>query len=266
MSRLSCTIEAILYLKAQPLSLNEIAECAGCERETAEEGLLELMADFAHRETALEVAETPDGYCLQLRSDYQTLVQSIIPADIGVGALRTLAVIAMKGPIVQTELINLRGSSAYQQVQELVEQGFVRKRRRSDGRSYWLQVTDKFHQYFQLDQLQGNFDRLANAAGSPGKNATASKAGGKATSAKGENAADEENAVHGAAAIEERVGEEMAGEGLASENMADGNMVYENADGNAVENVGENIAIAVDTDVPARLSDEALAAIEWTDD
>ncbi len=153
MSRLSCTIESILYLKAQPLTLTELAELAHCDRDDAEEGLLELMSDFSHRDTALEVAETADGYCLQLRLEYQGMVQQIIPADIGVGALRTLAVIAMKGPIIQTELINLRGSTAYQQVQELVEQGFVRKRRRSDGRSYWLQVTEKFRQYFQLNQL-----------------------------------------------------------------------------------------------------------------
>ena len=153
MSRLSCTIESILYLKAQPLTLTELAELARCDRDEAEEGLLELMSDFSHRETAMEVAETSDGYCLQLRLEYQGMVQQIIPADIGVGALRTLAVIAMKGPIIQTELINLRGSTAYHQVQELVEQGFVRKRRRSDGRSYWLQVTEKFRQYFQLNQM-----------------------------------------------------------------------------------------------------------------
>jgi segregation and condensation protein B len=34
-----------------------------------------------------------------------------------------------------------------------VEQGFVRKRRQTDGRSYWLEVTDKFHQYFEIEQL-----------------------------------------------------------------------------------------------------------------
>lgn len=161
MSRLSCTIESILYLKAQPLSVTEIAELARCDRDEAEEGLLELMSDFSHRDTALEVAELDGGYVLQLRPDYQNMVQQIIPADIGVGALRTLAVIAMKGPLLQTDLINLRGSTAYHQVQELVEQGFVRKRRRSDGRSYWLQVTEKFRQYFQLNQLQGGLDPFA---------------------------------------------------------------------------------------------------------
>ncbi len=163
MSRISCTIESILYLKAQPLTLTEIAEFARCDRDEAEEGLLELMSDFSHRDTALEVAELDGGYVLQLRMDYQGMVQQIIPADIGVGALRTLAVIAMRGPLLQTDLINLRGSTAYHQVQELVEQGFVRKRRRSDGRSYWLQVTEKFRQYFQLNQLQAGFDPFEKA-------------------------------------------------------------------------------------------------------
>jgi segregation and condensation protein B len=169
MARLASTIEAILYLKAQPLTLAEIAETALCDRDTAEEGLLELMADYSHRDTALEVVQTPDGYSLQLRETFQTLVQSMIPADIGKGALRTLAVIALKGPIVQSELINLRGSTAYQHVQDLVEQGFARKRRRADGRSPWLQVTDKFHQYFQLDQLPGNLDQLLGSASTQSK-------------------------------------------------------------------------------------------------
>jgi segregation and condensation protein B len=153
MSRLASTIEAILYLKAQPLTIAEIAEFASCDRDTAEEGLLELMADYAHRDSALEIVETPKGYGLQLRETFQYLVHILIPADLGVGALRTLAAVAMKGPIAQTDLVELRGSGAYQHVQELVAQGFVRKRRQSDGRSYWIQVTDKFHQYFQLNQL-----------------------------------------------------------------------------------------------------------------
>ncbi|MBL1173660.1 SMC-Scp complex subunit ScpB [Pantanalinema sp. GBBB05] len=159
MSRLANTIEAILYLKGRSLTIAEIAEFAGSDRETVAEGLIELMAEYAHRDGALEVVETPEGYSLQLRESYQHLVQTLIPTDLGVGALRTLAAIALKGPLTQTVLVDLRGSNAYQHVQELVEQGFVRKRRQSDGRSYWLQVTDKFHQYFQLSQLPQGLDQ-----------------------------------------------------------------------------------------------------------
>jgi segregation and condensation protein B len=153
MNRLASQIEAILYLKGQPLSIPEIAEYARCDRAMVEEGLIELMDEYAHRDSALEIVETDVGYSLQLRSDFQDLVQTLIPVELGVGALRTLAAIALNNPMLQSDLINLRGSGAYQHVQELVELGFVRKRRHTDSRSYALQVTPKFHQYFQIEQL-----------------------------------------------------------------------------------------------------------------
>ncbi|MCY6493209.1 SMC-Scp complex subunit ScpB [Leptolyngbya sp. GGD] len=152
MTRLTTTLEAILYLKAQPMTIAQLAELAGFDRQTTEEGLMELMSDYAHRDGALEIAETDSGYSLQLRETYQNLINALIPADLGVGALRTLAVIALKGPISQTELVEIRGSGVYQHIPELVELGFVRKRKNSDGRSSLVQVTDKFHQYFQINQ------------------------------------------------------------------------------------------------------------------
>ncbi len=151
---LAAKIEAILYLKGQPLTLGQLCEYSACDREVVEEALLDLMDDYAHRDSALEVVETEGGYSLQLRETFQDVVQSLVPAELGVGALRTLAAIALKGPILQSELVDLRGSGAYQHVQELMELGLIR-RRRSEGqsRSYRVQVTEKFHQYFQLEQL-----------------------------------------------------------------------------------------------------------------
>lgn len=147
-------IEAILYLKGKPLTISEIAEYAACDRHTAEEGVIELMDSYSRRDSALEIVETPAGYSLQLRPAFQDLVQTLIPVELGVGALRTLAAIALNNPIKQSDLINLRGSGAYQHVQELVEQGFVKKRRDNDSRSYALQITPKFYQYFQIEQMQ----------------------------------------------------------------------------------------------------------------
>jgi segregation and condensation protein B len=153
MSTLASKIEAILYLKAQPLPIPRIAEYAQTDRDAVEESLLELMASYADRDSALEVVETSEGYCLQLRESFHSLVQTLIPVDLGVGALRTLAAIALTGNMSQTDLIELRGSGAYDHVKELVELGFVRKKRQTEGRSYWLQVSDKFYQYFQVDKL-----------------------------------------------------------------------------------------------------------------
>ena len=150
-SSLENRVEAILYLKAKPLTIKEISEYARANLEEVQDALIPLMDRYAHQDSALEVLETPKGFVLQLRSEFQDLVHSLIPVDLGVGALRTLAVIALKGSVSQTELVELRGSGAYQQVQNLVEQGFVGKRRQKDSRSYRLQVTEKFHQYFQIE-------------------------------------------------------------------------------------------------------------------
>lgn len=151
--RLATQIEAVFYIKGKPLVLEEIAEYLKCEREVAEDAVIELMNDYAHRDSALEVVETEAGYSLQLKSAYENILQELVPAELGKGALRTLAAVALKNPILQTELIDLRGSSAYQQVAELVQLGFIRKREQADGRSYWLEVTNKFHQYFEIDDL-----------------------------------------------------------------------------------------------------------------
>jgi segregation and condensation protein B len=161
-------IEAILYLKARPLKVAEIADYAQVDRETALQALGALMALYHQRPGALEVVETPEGYSLQLRNQFQNLVQTLIPVDLGVGALRTLAAIAINRGITQTELVDLRGSGAYQQVQTLVEQGFVQKRRHKETRSYWLQVTDKFHRYFQTEKLPKPLTAYGRSEGSPG--------------------------------------------------------------------------------------------------
>ncbi len=163
MASLSHTVEAILYLKAKPLTIAQIAEYAKCDKDAAEAGLIQLMGDYAHREGALEIAETENGYSLQLRQPFKPLLDELIPLDIGLGALRTLAAIAMRGPISQTDLVDLRGSGAYGHVHELVDQGFVRRRRQSDGRSFWLQVTEKFYQRFEIDKLpQINLPEVKN--------------------------------------------------------------------------------------------------------
>ncbi|HIK25413.1 MAG: SMC-Scp complex subunit ScpB [Thermosynechococcus sp. Uc] len=150
---LTMRVEAILYLKAQPLTLTELAALAGTAPETVELALIELLNDYAHRQTALEIVQMDNKYSLQLKSAFQELVQSLVPVELGVGAQRTLALIAFRGSIRQSEVIELRGSSAYQHIQELLALGLIQRRRDHQSRSYILQVTERFHQYFQVDQL-----------------------------------------------------------------------------------------------------------------
>jgi segregation and condensation protein B len=147
---LPAKLEAILYLKGRPLSLAELADIAGIDRSEAELALITLMADYAHRDTALEILQEGPRYSLQLRSSLADLVQDLLPVDLSTAALRTLATIALKKRILQSDLVELRGSGAYDHIKELLAQDFIERKRQSDGRSFWLSLSEKFHRTFAI--------------------------------------------------------------------------------------------------------------------
>ena len=147
---LPARMEAILYLKGRPLSLAELAEIAAVSREEAELGLITLITDYAHRDTALEVRQEGTRYSLQLRDGLGDLVQNLLPVDLSTAALRTLATIALKKRILQSDLVELRGSGAYDHIKELLAQDFIERKRQSEGRSFWLTLSEKFHRTFAV--------------------------------------------------------------------------------------------------------------------
>jgi segregation and condensation protein B len=153
---LPARIEAILYLKGRSMNLGELAEIAGVSRDAVELGLITLMADYAHRDTALEIRQEGQRYSLQLRDGLGDLVQNLLPVDLSTAALRTLATIALKKRILQSDLVELRGSGAYDHIKELLAQNFIERKRQSEGRSYWLSLSEKFHRTFSIktDELQ----------------------------------------------------------------------------------------------------------------
>ena len=153
----SARLEAILYLKGRPMGLGELATLTGMEREEVEMALISLMTDYAHRDTALEIFQDGQTYSLQLRQGLSDLVQALLPVDLSTAALRTLATIALKKRILQSELVDLRGSGAYDHIKELLAQNFIERKRQSDGRSYWLTLSEKFHRTFALDRQAGGF-------------------------------------------------------------------------------------------------------------
>ena len=152
---LPARLEAILYLKGKPLTLGDLAEIAAVPREEAELALITLMADYAHRDTALEIRQEGQRYGLQLRDSLGDLVQSLLPVDLSTAALRTLATIALKKRILQSDLVELRGSGAYDHIKELLAQNFIERKRQSEGRSFWLSLSEKFHRTFAVTTVAG---------------------------------------------------------------------------------------------------------------
>lgn len=141
-------IEAVLFLTGRALSVHDIAERVGAEAETVEFALLELINDYASREEGALEIDDADGYILQVKDDYSAVVNKMVPVDLSIGALRTLAAIAINGPFLQSELVTLRGANAYDHIKELVAHRLVSKKRKD--KSFTLNVTPQFHEYFKL--------------------------------------------------------------------------------------------------------------------
>lgn len=148
MQQLKSRIEAVLFVTAKALTLEEIATYLDKEPEEVEQALLDLIMDYASRDGALEI-DDENGYILQVREEYSDIVEKICPIDLKPAVLRTLLVIALKEPIRQTELVKLR-SAAYEHVVELVEKGLVSKHKDKNGRSINIKTTPKFAEYFKL--------------------------------------------------------------------------------------------------------------------
>ncbi|CDC19421.1 condensin subunit ScpB [Clostridium sp. CAG:306] len=145
---LKARIEAVLFITAQALEVKDIAEILKEEEDVIEEALLELIMDYSAREGALEI-DDENGYILQVKQDYMDIVEQLCPVELKPSVLKTLTIIALKEPIRQSYLKELR-SNAYEHVQELLKMGLISRHRDKNGRSFNLKTTPKFAEYFKL--------------------------------------------------------------------------------------------------------------------
>ncbi len=145
---LKAKVEAVLFITARAMQPVEIAELLNIEEDKIENALLELMFDYSSRDGPLEI-DDEDGYIIQVKEEHLDIVEKLCPVDIKPSVAKTLLIIALKEPIRQSYLKELR-SNAYEHVTELLEKGFISRTKDKNGRSYNLKTTPKFAEYFKL--------------------------------------------------------------------------------------------------------------------
>ena len=154
-------VEAVLYLKGRPISKKVLSEITNSDINSINNAIKELKLKYANSSSAIELNEINNAYCLELKSTLNDFVEDLLPSELKTSELRTLATIAIKKKILQSDLIILRGSGAYDHIRELLNKKFIIKRKQKDGRSYWLSLSEKFFQTFAvsneyLSQIGGN--------------------------------------------------------------------------------------------------------------
>lgn len=145
------TLEAALYVAGRPLSLQEMADIIGKAESTTKQLIEDLEFKYQERGGALEIAELPNNrYVLQLRPELTSRVGKLIPGGLlSFGTLQTLIYIALKQPILQSDLVFQRGTHVYDHVKELEDKKFISST--PEGRSKVLTTTPLFSDYFGLD-------------------------------------------------------------------------------------------------------------------
>ena len=143
-------IEAVLYLKGRPVEKKNLSEITNSDLYSVDIALKELKSKYSDPNSALELIENKSSISLELKQNLNEFVEDLLPAELKTSVLRTLAVIAIKKKILQSDLILLRGSSAYEHIKELLDKKFIQKRRQKDGRSFWLSLSEKFYQTFAV--------------------------------------------------------------------------------------------------------------------
>ncbi len=145
------TLEAALYVSGRALTLEELGDIIGKSQSTAQKLLDNLSFEYNQKEGALEVIVLPkDRYVMQLKPELTPRVGKLIPGGLlSFATLQTLVFIALKQPIIQSELVAQRGTHSYDHIRDLVDKKFVDAV--PEGRSKLLTTTKLFADYFGLD-------------------------------------------------------------------------------------------------------------------
>lgn len=144
-------IEALLFSSGKAMEEEQLADIVSAERKQVKQALKRLQKDYDERDCALKIFNEGSTWKMIVREEYISLVRRIVAdTELSRATLETLAVIAYNHPkVLQSKVIDIRGSNAYDHIKELVELGFVTKEK--EGRSFALKLAAKFFDYFDVE-------------------------------------------------------------------------------------------------------------------
>lgn len=156
-------IEAVLFTIGRFVSIEELSRMTGiASLGYLKEALDKLREDYANKNSGLEIIELNNKYKLSIKKEYLYLTESLLSdSELDKPTQETLAVIAYKTPVFQSEVVKIRGNKAYEHIKSLKELDFIASEK--SGRTRLLKITPKFFDYFDVveDQIKSKLDSIA---------------------------------------------------------------------------------------------------------
>lgn len=158
-SHSKAAIEAALFASGRTLTPKELSDISGLAEERATALADDLAADYAIRNSGIEIKKIGEGYSMQVRFGLAGKILSFAPKEIEAPLIRTLAIIAYKQPIKQSHLVEIRGNKSYDHVKELEKRGLINSEKQ--GHTKLLTTTPGFADYFGISSANPQAIRRA---------------------------------------------------------------------------------------------------------
>ena len=108
-------------MKGRPITKKDLSEITNSDLNSINDAIKVLKVKYSNPNSAIELNEFNNSFCLELKSSLNDFVEDLLPSELKTSELRTLATIAIKKKILQSDLILLRGSGAYDHIKELLD-------------------------------------------------------------------------------------------------------------------------------------------------
>jgi segregation and condensation protein B len=154
---LARTLEALLVVASQPLSVDELAEASGDDAERVETALGLLGERYREGRSGIVLEHVAGGWAFRASRDAaeacSRLFERPVERGLSQAAMETLAVIAYLGPCSRPEVARWRGVAVDSVVAGLVERGLIAEAGRESGGAVRYRVTPLFERVFGLESL-----------------------------------------------------------------------------------------------------------------
>ncbi len=147
-------VEAVLFSSGRWMTEDELSRLCRLKDKSVKEALVFLSKKYENSDTALELINDKNkGWKLTVRQKYSETVRKVVPqTELNKSIIETLAVIAWKAPVLQSEVIKIRTNKAYDDIKILEEEGFITKEK--SGRTYLIKLSKKFFSYFEIENRE----------------------------------------------------------------------------------------------------------------
>ncbi|GIU69405.1 MAG: hypothetical protein KatS3mg002_0641 [Candidatus Woesearchaeota archaeon] len=157
-------VEALLFAYGKYIDESVISDLCNIDKKKIKKILESLKNDYEQKNSALMIFQEGNSWKINVREKYLSIVRKIVAdTELPKSVMETLAVIAWKTPIYQSEVVKIRGNKCYDHIDLLEETGFISKDKK--GRSYVIRTTDKFYNYFEIDD--GNLKSIFEEVKTP---------------------------------------------------------------------------------------------------